>query len=202
MSSLTIPADDLQPVDWKVIEDAFYDWITGEIAVGFIWENQNAPQPPYPYVSGLITSIVPEGGVKEQRHQFDAAAAAGEEITIATCGTFTFTLTLQAHVDADSGAYDPRVNAQALATRLQWSLQKGATALIFSTANLAVIAELAQSDLSLVINEEWISRASLDISFRATAVVSETTTFIDKVSGQGDVTLPTRTITFLYDSTI
>jgi hypothetical protein len=203
MSSITVPADELQPVDWRTIEDAIYDWVTGELGteISFLWENQNAPQPAYPYVSAVIETIVPEGGRKERRHQFDAAAAAGEEIELFVVGTFKFTLKLQTHVDADTGAYDRLRNAQALATRLQWSLHKDSTDAIFQAANLALVGELDQTDLSLVINEEWTSRASLDVSLRAVAVMSETTGYMDKVSGIGTTSEPTRSIPYTIDST-
>jgi len=200
---ITVPAEDLQPVDWSVVEGAVYDWITAELpeGTGFVWENQNAPQPPYPYVSALVSSIVPEGGRKERRTQYDATKPAGEELDLVTFGTFTFTLTLSAHVDADAGAYDPLCNAQAIATRLQWSLSKQSVCDTLSAANVAIVGELAQTDTSLVINEEWISRATLDVSLRGVAVVSESTTYIEQVSGQVDTTEPTRTFTYLIDST-
>ena len=201
--TFTVPESTVPTTDWKMIEEAIFDWVNDELDMPLIWENQNVAQPPYPYVSGQITAIDPEGSRKERRHQFNAAADAGKEIEVITTGTFTFTLTLNIHVDADAGANNPLENARMLGTRLQWSLHKRSTHNILSAAGVALVGELALLDTSVVVNGEWISRATLDVSLRAVAVVSETTTYIDKVTVNADISPGTKhDFTKTYDSTV
>lgn len=200
--TFTIPDEDRQPIDWPLIETALHDYVDDVLGIPFIFENQNVPQPAYPYASGAISAITPEGGRKELRHQFNAAADAGEEIETITCGTFSFTFSVSVHVDPKNGAYDPFCDAKMLASKLQWSLCKESALAIFETGGISVIEELAMVDSSVVVNGEWLSRYTWDVRLRGRAVVSDVTTYIDKVSGTGTLTdHPLHDFTYLYDST-
>ncbi len=183
--SFTIPNQDRQPVDWPAVESAIHDFVDDVLGIPFIFENQNLPQPEYPYASGSVSSILTEGGIKEQRHQFNAANDVGEEIDVLICGTTEFTLSISVHVGPNAGAFDPFNDAKMFANRLQWSLDKTSSRAFLKAARISIVENLACVDSSVVVNGEWLSRYTWDVRLRAPAVVSEKTTYIDKTTVSG-----------------
>lgn len=144
-----------------------------------IWEDEEIPQPDYPYVSMKRTAgPIKEGGLDENRHTFDAARPVGEEIEIQTTGPRAFTLTVQAHVGKP---VDHGRDATALLSRLSASVRQNRTQEIFDTYQLSAIEVLDVSDLSAFENGRWVSRASLDVRFRVLSVITEQLGYIDKV---------------------
>lgn len=176
---MTIPAADKLPIDWQLIEDAVHDWIVEEAALvpAFVWENQNVTQPPYPYASAkIIEGPTKEGGKDEPR----VRNASGGQIEIVTVGPVAFTVALAFHLDKDSGAYDPARNARFLASKAQASLGQPRVIAFLSEAGLAVVRELGVQDTSVVVNGEWLSRATLDVRLRTTSAMVERHGYIDK----------------------
>lgn len=172
----------LQPVDWKTIDEGLYDWIVDTLDVSVIWENQNVPQPDYPYVSLLRSAFVELGGVPEKRTATDLAQPAGQEIEIEATTMVEFTLSVQAHVDADAGANDPACNAVALLGKLRASMGLLSVQRNFQdNLGLAIVERIAVQDISVVVNDEWISRALYDVRLRTRSSITERTGYIDKV---------------------
>lgn len=186
---MTTLIDEKQPVDWAAIDDVLYDWIDGEL--GSVQDirraNQNLPPPEYPYITTLRSSVVRIGGRADKRQNFDDSRPVGEEIELSTSNPTNFTLSLQAFVDADHGANDPGCDAMFLLGRLQASLSQQSTVDVFDAASISVVEELAVTDLSEVVNGEWISRALFDIRLRTVSEMTEKTTYITKVQIIGDV---------------
>lgn len=179
---MTALAEALQPVDWKTIDDGLYDWLVALLSVSVIWENQNIPQPAYPYLSLLRQSLVLLGGVPEKRITTDLGQPAGEEIELEATSMLEFTLTIQAHVDEATGANDPAANAVALLNKVRASLGKLSVQRNFQdNLGLAIVEAMGVQDLSLVVNDEWLSRAAFDMRLRTRTVMTETTGYIDKV---------------------
>jgi len=185
-------AQELQPIDWESIEDAIYAWLTGDveglgaIVPEAIWENQNVPQPAYPYASMLVTSHTKEGGRDEIRTTYDAAQPLGEEIEFLATGPVQFTLALSFHVDPTAGGNEPAGRARALATKAQASLGLLAVLDHLSGAGLSVIAEEGVTDTSVVVNGEWLSRATLDVRLRTASQMTQRLGYIDKVELESD----------------
>ena len=121
-----LPDEFQEPICWDDIECAIHEWVTETLNLGedrAIWENQNIPQPSYPYVS-LLKSGPRMFGRDEVRVQTDLGAALGEETELRTQGPREFTLTVQVHVgslDGEDcpGPGDPMADAIALMSRLQ-----------------------------------------------------------------------------------
>jgi len=179
---MTSLATHLQPVDWKTIDDGIYDWIVGLLDLAVIWENQNVPQPDYPYVSLLRTAFIELGGVPEKRWSYDVGQPAGQGLELEATSMVEFTLSAQAHVDADAGANDPSCNAVALLGKLRASLGLLTVQRNFQdTLGLAIVQPMPVQDISLVVNDEWISRAVFDVRLRTRSVMTERTGYIDKV---------------------
>lgn len=193
---MTSLAEELQPIDWETIEDAIYDWLTGAVE-GFsaivpeaIWENQNIPQPAYPYASLLVTSHTKEGGRDEIRASYDAARPLGQEIELLATGPVQFTLALSFHVDAAQGGNESASRARSLAAKAQASLGLPAVIDHLGAAGLSIVAEEGVVDTSVVINGEWLSRATIDVRLRTASQMTQRLGYIDKVeleSSQLDV---------------
>ncbi len=179
--TLTPPAPAKQPIDWQKVDDALWDWISGKLGYTAIWENQNVEQPAYPYVSMLRTSLVEEGGPKETRWVYNSGAAAGEEIELRTYEPVLFTLAVSVHVDRGAGANDPGANAMDIASKIRGDLGRESTIEQLLAEGLSVVGEAGIQDTSVVVNAEWISRATMDLTFRTASVMTEETGYIDKV---------------------
>lgn len=193
-TDLVLPQADLQPVDWTTVDDAIFYWATQKLSLEGIWENQNAPQPAYPYLSLLRQGEVDEGGIDETRQRSldvngvpavdPEDAYENEEILYQS---IQFAVTIQAHVDFDAGATDPSCDAKRLLGILKRSLYQTSTIRHFKTAGLSIIAPQDVQDLSLVINGDWVSRAALDVTFRTASVMTERVGFIEQVQLESDL---------------
>ncbi len=181
----TVRADELlQPIDWVTTDGTLQNWIVDKLdfdVTRVIWADQNLAQPPYPYISMRRGPIVEGGGFDETRTSTDLTQSSGEEIEILTTSPREFTLNLQAHVDEANGANDANCNAVKFLTKLQSSLDQISVHSALEQAGLAVIERLGVNDISLVLNGQFINRASFDIRFRTTSVMTERTGFIEKV---------------------
>lgn len=211
MTTLVLPAEELQPVDWLTIDDACVAWLEDVLGArvqsgGVIWERQNAPQPPYPYLSLLRDTEIDEGGADEiRRRTVDAdgkilgvdptagVADANEEIAYQP---IVWNLTIQAHADPDGGGNDPGCNPMQLLGRVKRSLGQTTTIDRFRVAGVSIVDKSQLTDLSLVINGNWTSRASFDVSLRTASVMAEKIGFIDKVQ----VTSPAFGVDFTVDA--
>ena len=167
---------------WRDIECTLIEWAAPILDLDecrFIWENQNIPQPAYPYLTFRRDSLIRSGGADEQRTSTDLSQPEGEEVAIETVGIREFTLTVKALVDEETGSTDPDCDAVALLTQLQNSLSQQSVLDALCLGGLSVVQELAVVDLSQVVNGRFISRAALDIRFRTASSCIERTGYIN-----------------------
>jgi hypothetical protein len=178
---MTSLAPELQPICWADIEGAIYDWVNGKVGWEAIWEDQNLPQPPYPYLSLKRSGVRRVGGKPEVRTSTDLGQPLGEEIELLTTSPAEFTLTVQGFMDEDSGANDPDVNAVQTLTKLQASLGQLSVQSQLRAVGLSVVEELPVMDISEVVNGEFLNRAAFDVRLRTASVMTERTGFIEQV---------------------
>ena len=178
---------ELQPIDWEKIENAVYDWLTGGID-GFnsivpeaIWENQDIPQPAYPYASMKIIAHSKEGGRDEIRTSTDLAQPLGQEIEMLATDQNQITLAISFHTDISSDGMTPASRARALAGKARSSLGLPGVLAFLREAGLAVVAEEGITDTSLVVNSDWLSRATFDVRLRVASQMTERVGYIGKV---------------------
>lgn len=189
MSSL---ATDLQPIDWSTIEDAIYDWLAGGVE-GFdaivpdaIWEDQNVAQPDYPYATLKVTAHRKEGGRDEVRTTTLTGQPAGQEIEILVTGPVQMTVAVTFNADAAAGGAASATRARSLAAKAQASLGLPAVVDHFRGAGLSIVAEEGVTDTSLVINGEWLARATLDVRLRTATQMTQRAGYMDKVQLESD----------------
>lgn len=178
---MTAPDLDLQPICWKDIEEAIYDWVVLFTGCAAIWADQNLPQPAYPYVDLKRTSVTPLGGRPEIRDTTDLTKPNGQEIELLATRPVEFVLTTQVHIDEEAGANNPDIDAFKIATRLQASLGLISVQETLAAAGLSIVEELLVIDTSLVVNGRFVNRAVMDVRLRTASVMTERVGYIEKV---------------------
>ena len=173
-------------IEWKPIDDALFDWVLrvfptlGRPSVQ--WENQNLPQPAYPYVTFKKGSLVGNGSKDESRETTDLTAPAGEEVSIETVSVREFTLSVSAYVDESSGSKDPDCDAFWMMTRLQVSLSQLSTSEAFELVGISIVEDLGVDDLSQTQNGQFFSKANMDVRLRVCFSSIEKAGYIDSAN--------------------
>ncbi len=183
-SAITSFPEDLQPVDWKSINDAIFDWlarVVPQVDRRIRMERQDLNQPPYPYLTYLLDSANSEFGVPSLVEETDLTAPLGEEQLRATFETMTATLSISAFVEPGIAASDVKCNAKALLTKARNSLGQLSVLDLLGGGGISVVRAEAVIDTSVIMNGKWDSRATLDVIIRFASVMTEKTGFIDKV---------------------
>jgi hypothetical protein len=188
MSAVTAPAVEKQPIDWEKIRRALEAWV--ELVFpkpqicDLFWEDQEIPQPEYPYLTLKRTAgPTKEGATDELRQKTDLTQPLGQENELQTVGPRAFTLTIQAHAKKPVGFGQ---DALALLARLEASADQERSRDIFTPAGLSVIETLGPTDISAFENATWVSRANLDVRFRTLSVITERRGFIEQVKIRSD----------------
>lgn len=198
---LAIPEPRLQPIDWTIIKDAIFDLIVARLGLDesrVIWENQNIPQPDYPYVSMLkIAGPTSEIDGRAERRVSTDLSLVGEEAGLLTYKPVVFTISFSAHVDEESGANDPHCDAEFFMSKLQAVLDLQSVHDTLKQSGFAVVRDAGVLPTSLVINGVWLSRATLDVIFRTASVIDERNTIIEQV----EITPPDPGKTVIVDGT-
>lgn len=181
---IAIPSIEHQPIDWKVIEDGIFDMVVAALDLSdeqVIWGNQDIPQPGYPYVSML--KIAGPSGEYDGRPEVrvEDTADAGEESRQISYMPVLFTVSFSAHVDEKAGAYDPRLNAIHMMSKLQASLTLLSVQTALAQSGLSWVRDEGVLDTSVEANATWLSRATLDVIFRTASVIEERDTIIEQV---------------------
>ena len=165
------------PIDWAAVEDAIHAHFELATGVSWIWADQRAPQPNYPYGSlNILPGTVSLAVLDEVRIQIDG--------TIKIVGQRDFTVSAQVHVGPPSNMV-PASHGRALMYAAVAALDLPGQVDTFRGVNLAVRAKGQPQDFDLEVGGEWISRTQADIRFGVAAVlenIPETDVgFFDKV---------------------
>jgi hypothetical protein len=175
------------PIEWTDVQDAIYQWCSGATGLPFIWEDQDAPQPAYPYGSMRLTSGPRRvAGADEVRVTYDGGQDLGHEIGLEVGGLREITVTVQAHVNQrDSGPDDDATN---FVTRLQSSLALPSVQELLRDAGLAVVEEGPVLNLGRVLDDTWVARAAMDVRLGLASNLVERTGYVATVAIEPDVT--------------
>lgn len=175
-------------LEWKPIDDALFNWVLRVFPdlsrASVQWENQNLPQPIYPFVTFNKGTLIGNGSQDETRETTDLAKPAGEEVALETVSVREFTLAINAHVDEESGSKDPDCDAFWMMTKLQVSLSQLSTEEAFELAGISIVEDLGVTDLSQTQNGVFFSKASMDVRLRICFSSVERTGYIDSANVQ------------------
>lgn len=172
---------------WTRREDALWDWVkagSGLPDAQVIWADQNAAQPPDPFItlrlSGPLTQL---GAADAVVVEFDESAAQGQEMIHTVEGARELTVVVQAYSDATHG---PR-SGFALLASVQTAMALPSVRAGLHAGGLYPFDAGAIQNLSALEVTDFEGRASLAVRFYVTETAVERTGYIDAVSGSQTV---------------
>jgi len=157
-------------LDLKTQKKAIYEWAKKELEIEFIWEDQNGHRPVKPY--GTL-KIIP--GFSKVGSTDNMTFKAGSIFNLA--GLREFTLSLNCYGE----------NAIGRANFVASSIDKPSVTEKFSIAELVAVRCEQVQDLSRVKDNEFETRAQVDIKFRTTVIVEDDIGIIETVEIKNEV---------------
>ncbi len=169
------------PIDMQTFEDAVHEWFSEAIECQAIWAQQSAPRPSYPYgVLNIISGPIPASSAWENKASTDLTRARGTEIKFETRVPCTFVISCQVHVVGADGR-NPDVYARTLVIRALARLKLITVRDIFRTANIAVQGTGPVTNISAIVNDGYVSRSGVDVTFNASLSLDEYIGYIKTV---------------------
>lgn len=170
-------------IAWETVEDSIRDVAVEHTEIEWVWANQAAPQPEWPYGTlNVIAGPDPIGTLDEDRRVNETG---GDDVVLTTVGMREMTVSHQISVDT----IDPNCHARALMTRLQAALgRESVLTKLYNAANIALIERLPIVSLDLVVGGKWVTRVSMDARYRVTSKVEEDIQSIRQIKITGTVT--------------
>lgn len=190
---MTSPA----PIQWSVIYDALHDWLAEVTGLAVDRGNQDSPQSPYPFcVFKIESGPEMEFGSDEIRYSYTPSADENDplfnkELREDVFGFRKITVNLEVQTKPEDDDNDPDKSAMHFMSVAQASLGRTVIWQNLQAAGLAVIEEGTIVDLSSVVEDSWLSRASMDVVFRLTFKVipdqaTDGESYIEKVVVNSD----------------
>jgi len=169
------------PIDMRAFENAVHTWFVAATGLQAIWRKQSAPQPKRPYGSLLrIAGPVQAAPQWEERNNYDAARALGKEIEVVVCVPCSITISCQVYV-GQPDASNPDVDAMDYILRADASLSQPNPLELLRASAVSVIGAETPQDLSQLVENEFDSRANLDVRFGASLNSADYIGYINKV---------------------
>lgn len=170
-----------RPIDLEVFQDAVHSWFSGSTGLFTVWRRQNAPQPSYPFAALQITTgPTPLAPQWEQRFSTNLSRPLGQEVQTIVCVPCSMVVSCQAYVDT-SDARDPNYSAVMYIARAQSALSLPSYLAALRADNISVISPGVVQNIDELIEDAFVSRANLDVTFGTTLTLEEYTGFIEKV---------------------
>lgn len=168
------------PFDRRAVEDALYAWATAAAGAAVRWTEQRAAQPRPPYVTLAITGIETDAPF-ERRHDGEPAdPTPGAEVEITYCALSRIVVSVNAYGLSN----DPRSDARAIMDKLAASLHLDGAASGLAAAGLALVDTSQVRSLDFLVDDAFVSRTQLDVTFAVAQNVTERIGYI----GQVDIT--------------
>jgi len=157
----------IEPIQWRAIENVIHFWMSESTGLKTIWQNQDAPQPTWPYATLNVIAGPLKVGQDGVRYEID-----GDNLNACYNGMREFTVSCQ----VDGG---PRgkceTEAREFLTAAQFALGLPKYRDRFREVELSVVDDNGPvQSFDLVVGETWITRSTLDIRFYTAANLIET----------------------------
>ena len=168
-------------INWRAIQDALYQWACQYTEIPWIWANQDAPQPAYPY--GVLN--MPSGPTMRapDEHRFDSIKA-----EMGVVGFRNFTVSLQVRVGQPAADVSPNDDARSMLTVLQGALRLPSALSLFQASNFCVISDPAITQIDEKVADTWISVCGMDLVCRAASNMTETgVDYFEKLKISSDI---------------
>jgi len=169
-------------IDWDAIQAAVYGWASDASGVQFVWANQDAPQPDYPY--GLLNRTLGPVQVGHDERKWDAA---NEKFVVSGIRRFT----VSAMVSDVTNSTTPSLSDApvSLLSDMMSSLYSPSVIEAFRLAGIAVTNAPQVLDVSIAIGAQWVRRSQMEIIFGTTSAIEQTAfDYFNKVQiNSGDI---------------
>jgi hypothetical protein len=164
------------------IEDTIRAWVKAGAALDdehVFFAKQKVERPSGPYITVLLTGVVPIGTNDAQETNYDALRPAGSEIEIQVIGEREIHASIQAFNCPTTGT-NSAVDLMSM-MQLRWSLPSVQD--VLDAGGISVFDNGEVADLAALLGTNFDGRASIDVRFYARLTVSEFTTWIERVEG-------------------
>lgn len=183
---LSVPDNLTPPIDMEAFEDTVHGWFADAIGLVAVWRDMAAPQPPYPYGSLLIsTGPIPRSSRWEQRYSTDLTRPGGEEVEAEVCVPCAIVVNCQVYVGQPC-ARGALKKASHYLTIAQSSLGLPSVLQTFQQAGIAVIRPETVLNIDALIEDAYVSRASMDVRFAASLSLREYLGYIERVHAKSE----------------
>lgn len=153
------------PISWSGVKSALKSWFAGVTGLKTIWADGGGPRPAYPY--GVLKVISPpseEGGADEIRKSLGVTE--GSEVEYRLVGNRLITVSCQVLTNAKTDGNDPDLHAMHYLSIAQASLALPSARKTLVDGRLAVVQQGSITDLTGVVDADFITRGALDVIFR------------------------------------
>lgn len=181
------------PIPWKDIEDAIYDFFVACTGLRVIWEDQSTPRPSLPYGTLRIISGPTSLGMDETRVETVVAPPQGVKPAKLVLGG-SRELTCSFKIFGSAGSIDPASHARAFVGVLRGALELPVYRDILISAGLAFRGQTPITLPDSQIDQTWVSRSVLDVRFGLSSNMEQQIDVIEtahiKAVGSGMGSLP------------
>lgn len=169
-------------IDFNVIDALIYDWVSTFSGITVIWAEDNSPKPDLPFLSLRRATLANIGhGFASQADNSGIQKISGDRDLI---------VNIQAFGSNAFGRLDELYNV-----RLDSNSQE-----LLAAGNLALINQIALTNLTGLNDSEYEERATTDLLFRfASQRTGVDVGYIDKIEVTGNIKNPDKTINFDVD---
>jgi hypothetical protein len=171
----------MSAIDWATIKNGLWAYCVDVSNITWIWSNQDAPQPPYPY--GVLD--IPTGGDTVQQDELRFYPDTEETHAV---GLRSFNVTLQVNVGPPDARNHSR-DGRAILSDLQAAFRLPRRAEQLKAAGVSIYNESTITQLSLVVADTWISRAELGLEcYAGSCSIEAASDFFNRVKLSSDYT--------------
>lgn len=196
-----------EAIRWRLITKLLVDWLEASTLLPrdhIIKGRQNANHPLYPSATFNFLSGPTRIGLDDAQVDTTLGTAPNEMVSTTYQGPrlFTASVLIEVGPDGDDNA-DPDCNAVALMTAAQSELRSITRREAFNSFGLALVRTGPVTDISEMLNGEFVSRASMDVELSTQSVFTEPETFypLETVAGTATIQQPGQSdITETFDT--
>ena len=170
------------------IECGLVEWVADILRLSeeqVYFEDQNIPEPCYPFVTMDLSTLRDVSPSPERRTRYVVGQDQGAEIEERTIQQHELVVPVSVHTDRKQQT--AKTTAMSLAAKLRASLGTRTTVDALKEKGLSVIRREPTINTSMVVNGEWAPRATFDVVFGIPSVMVERTGYIETVQVTGTV---------------
>ncbi len=161
------------PIDFQTFENSVHEWFSFSSDLLTVWRRASAPQPEYPFASLMTisgpTAAAPLWNLQED---YDVTRAAGKEIRTVASVPCLIVVSCQTYVDQRDSRI-PQYAANSFMRKAQAGLTLPSVHAHFRSDGIAVTNYGPIQNIDQLIEDAWVSRANMDVTFGATLSVEE-----------------------------